>query len=240
MAGFGLSPLSADCYPSRGDFTRDEQALVRPISTLEDIAAGLDALCRLDQRLEAVRATAGDVPLRRTDPGFASLVSIVVAQQVSRASADAILARLSRLADPLSPEMLLAADDSLFREAGLSRPKQRTLLALSESVMSGLDLGRVSDLQAEEAIVLLTSVSGIGRWTAEVYLLTAAGHPDVFPARDVALQSAVGHALGIAPRPGEKRLSEIAESWSPHRGVASRLFWAYYRQIRGREGAPPS
>ncbi|MEQ1945092.1 DNA-3-methyladenine glycosylase [Mesorhizobium sp. VNQ89] len=213
---------------------------MRPISTLKDIAAGLDALCRLDPRLEVVRAGAGDVPLRRIDPGFASLVSIVVAQQVSRASAGAILARLSRLADPLSPEMLLSADDSLFGEAGLSRPKQRSLLALSEAVMNGLDLGRVCDLQAEEAIALLTSVSGIGRWTAEVYLLTAAGHPDVFPARDVALQSAVGHALGIAPRPGEKQLIEIAESWSPHRGVASRLFWAYYRQIRGREGAPPS
>lgn len=213
---------------------------MRPISTLEDIAAGLDALCRLDPRLEAVRAAAGDVPLRRIDPGFASLVSIVVAQQVSRASADAILARLSRLAAPLSPQTLLAAEEVLFREAGLSRPKQRTLLALSESVVRGLDLAHVCDLDAEEAIALLTSVSGIGRWTAEVYLLTAAGHPDVFPARDVALQSAVGHALGIAPRPDEKRLIQIAESWSPHRGVASRLFWAYYSQIRGWEGAPPS
>ena len=86
----------------------------------------------------------------------------------------------------------------------------------------------------------MTTVAGIGRWTAEVYLLSAAGHPDIFPARDVALQTAVGHALGIDPRPGEKRLIEIAESWAPHRGVASRLFWAYYRHIRGREGAPPS
>ncbi len=213
---------------------------LRPISTLEDIAAGLDALCRLDPRLEVVRAAAGDVPLRRIDPGFASLVSIVVSQQVSRASADAILARLSGLANPLLPQTLLDAGDSLFRDAGLSRPKQKTLLALSEAVSGGLDLSGVCDLQAEEAIALLTSVSGIGRWTAEVYLLSAAGHADVFPARDVALQSAVGHALGIEPRPGEKKLIEIAESWSPHRGVASRLFWAYYRQIRGREGAPPS
>lgn len=210
------------------------------ISTLEDVAAALDALCAIDPRLEAVRAAAGEVPLRRSEPGFASLVSIVVAQQVSRASADAILRRLAKLADPLAPETLLAAGDGLFREAGLSRPKQRTLLSISQAVRDGLDLARLCDLDAETATGALTNISGIGRWTAEVYLLSAAGHPDVFPARDVALQSAVGHALGIDPRPGEKALVAIAESWAPYRGVASRLFWAYYRQIKGREGAPPS
>jgi DNA-3-methyladenine glycosylase II len=83
-------------------------------------------------------------------------------------------------------------------------------------------------------------VPGIGPWTAEVYLLFAAGHPDIFPARDVALQSAVGHALGIEPRPPEKTLIALAESWSPWRGVASRLFWSYYRETRGRDAAPPS
>ena len=82
------------------------------------------------------------------------------------------------------------------------------------------------------------SFHGIGPWTAEVYLLFAAGHPDVFPSRDVALQSAVGAALGIDPRPGDRALALIAESWSPWRGVAARLFWAYYRQMRGRDAAP--
>jgi DNA-3-methyladenine glycosylase II len=210
------------------------------ISTLDDITTGLDALCAADPRLERVRIAAGDVPLRRTEPGFASLVSIVVSQQVSRASADAIFGRLIKLADPLTPEVLLAAGDGLFREAGLSRPKQRAVLAVSEAVLDGLDLAGLCELDAEAAIGAMTRVSGIGLWTAEVYLLSAAGHPDVFPARDVALQTAVGHALGIDPRPGEKALIKIAESWSPHRGVASRLFWAYYREIKGREGAPPS
>jgi len=210
------------------------------ISTLDDITAGLDALCAADSRLERVRAAAGAVPLRRTEPGFASLVSIVVSQQVSRASADAIFGRLTKLADPLTPEVLLAAGDGLFREAGLSRPKQRAVLAVSKAVRDGLDLAGLCDLDAEAAIGAMTRVSGIGLWTAEVYLLSAAGHPDVFPARDVALQTAVGHAFGIDPRPGEKALIKIAESWSPHRGVASRLFWAYYREIKGREGAPPS
>jgi DNA-3-methyladenine glycosylase II len=202
------------------------------ISTLDDITAGLDALCAAD--------SAGSVPLRRSEPGFTSLISIVVSQQVSRASADAIFGRLVRLVDPLTPEALLAAGDGLFREAGLSRPKQRAVLAVSQAVLDGLDLAALCDLDAAAAIGAMTRVPGIGLWTAEVYLLSAAGHPDVFPARDVALQSAVGHALGIDPRPDEKALIKIAESWSPYRGVASRLFWAYYRQIKGREGAPPS
>ena len=210
------------------------------ISTPDDIAAGLDALCVIDPRLDKVRAAAGEVPLRRSEPGFRSLISIVISQQVSRASADAIFGRLERLADPLTAETLLAAGDSLFREAGLSRPKQRAVLAVSEAVLDGLDLSKLCDLDAEQAIGAMTAVSGIGPWTAQVYLLFAAGHPDIFPAGDVALQSAVGHALGIDPRPGEKALIGIAESWTPHRGVASRLFWAYYREITGREGAPPS
>ncbi len=210
------------------------------ISTPADIEAGLDALCRSDPRLRSVRAVAGDVPLRRSQPGFASLVSIIVSQQVSRASAQAIFARLAGLAVPLAPDVLLVADDRLFREAGLSGPKQRALLSASRAVLDGLDLVRLCDLDADDAIARLTAVAGIGRWTAEVYLLSAAGHPDIFPARDVALQAAVGHALGLDPRPGEKQLGRIAESWQPLRGVASRLFWSYYRQIRGREGAPPS
>ena len=96
---------------------------------------------------------------------------------------------------------------TLFRQAGLSRPKQRALLSVSQAVLDGLDLQGLCDLDGEEAIGVMCSVAGIGRWTAEVYLLFAAGHPDVFPARDVALQSAVGHALGIDPRPGEKQLA---------------------------------
>ncbi|MEW9834168.1 DNA-3-methyladenine glycosylase [Mesorhizobium sp. ZMM04-4] len=210
------------------------------IDHIDDVVAALDRLCAADPRLEKVRALAGDVPLRRAEPGFASLVSIVVAQQVSRASADAIFGRLASLVDPLTPHALAAADDTVFRAAGLSRPKVRTLRAASEAVLGGLDLVRLCDLDAEQAIAALTSVSGIGRWTAEVYLLSAAGHPDVFPARDVALQTAVGRALGIDPRPAEDALRRIAETWAPHRGVASRLFWAYYRHIRDREGAPPS
>jgi DNA-3-methyladenine glycosylase II len=210
------------------------------IASLDDIAQGLDALCLLDPRLEKVRGMAGEVPLRLSEPGFRSLASIVVSQQVSRASADAIFGRLTKLVDPLTPHAVLAADEQIFREAGLSRPKQRGLIAVARAVVDGLDLDHLCLLDAAEAITAMTAVPGIGAWTAEVYLLFAAGHPDVFPARDVALQSAVGHALGIDPRPPEKTLIRLAESWSPWRGVASRLFWAYYRELKGRDAAPPA
>jgi DNA-3-methyladenine glycosylase II len=211
---------------------------MKRISGIEDVAAGLDALCIVDPRLGAVRDLAGEVPLRLTEPGFASLTSIIVSQQVSRASADAIMGRLVGLMDPITPQAVIAADDPLFRAAGFSRPKQRALIAAAEAVVGGLDLVGLCELPAEDAILRLTAVPGIGRWTAEIYLLFAAGHPDVFPARDLALQVSVGHALGMKERPGERIMTAIAESWTPWRGVASRLFWAYYRHLKGREAAP--
>jgi DNA-3-methyladenine glycosylase II len=217
-----------------------EQANMQRIANLDDVARGLDALCLIDPRLEKVRGMAGEVPLRLSEPGFRSLASIIVSQQVSRASADAIFGRLTKLVDPLTPQAILAADEAMFREAGLSRPKQRGLIAIAQAVVDGLDLNHLCRLDAGEAIAAMTAVPGIGPWTAEVYLLFAAGHPDVFPARDVALQTAIGHALGIEPRPPEKTLIALAESWSPWRGVASRLFWAYYRELKGRDAAPPA
>jgi DNA-3-methyladenine glycosylase II len=212
---------------------------MRRIETIADIEEELAALSALDPRLVTVRETAGDVPLRRTTPGFASLVSIIVSQQVSVGSAAAILGRLEALCDPLTPQAIAAAPDDLFRAAGLSRPKQKTLRAAAGAVLAQvLDLEALCRMEADEAIARLTAVHGIGPWTAEIYLLFAAGHPDIFPARDVALQSAVGHAFGIAPRPVAAGLSAMAESWAPHRGTAARLFWAYYRTMKGREGVP--
>ncbi len=211
---------------------------MRRIRSIDDISDGLDELCVIDPRLVDVRAAAGEVPLRLTEPGFESLASIIVSQQVSRASADAIFGRLKRLVDPLTPQGLLSAGEGMFREAGLSRPKQKTLLAIARAVADGLDLHHLCSLEAGDAVGLMTSISGIGPWTAECYLLFSAGHPDVFPARDVALQAAVGHAFGLESRPGEKALIALAESWTPWRGVASRLFWAYYREWKGREAAP--
>lgn len=213
---------------------------MRRIESHEHIAEGIEALKRLDPRLGAVAAVAGEVPLRLSRPGFASLAGIVLGQQVSRASADAMAARLARLVDPLDAAGVLAGGEAALRAAGLSRAKQATLLAVAHAVVhEGLDLDRLVDQDAAVAMARLTALRGIGPWTAEVYLLFCTGHPDIFPARDVALQSAVGHALAIAPRPGERDLGRLAESWAPWRGVAARLFWAYYRRMHGRDAAPP-
>lgn len=212
---------------------------MKRIETGEDILEGLAQLVRIDPRLKPVVEQAGDLPLRLSPPGLASLVSIIVSQQVSRASADAILGRLTHLVDPLDAAGILRAGENAFREAGLSRPKQKTLLAIARAVaVDGLDLDHLAACDPDEAMARLTALHGVGPWTAEVYLLFAAGHPDIFPAHDVALQSAVGEAFAIAPRPGAKTLYAMAESWSPWRGVAARLFWAYYGSMRGREAAP--
>ena len=212
---------------------------MRKIAGPDDIAEGLAALAVLDPRLAAVIEHAGDVPLRLDRPGFASLVSIVVSQQVSRASADAILGRLVSLVAPLEASGVLSGGIDVLRSAGLSRPKQKTVLALAGAVEGGeIDLDHMTRIGADEAMARLTSLHGIGPWTAEVYLLFCAGHPDIFPAHDVALQSAVGRAFGIEPRPSAKALYAMAESWTPWRGVAARLFWSYYRQMRGRDALP--
>ncbi len=181
------------------------------------------------------------MPLRLSPPGLESLVAIIVGQQVSRTSADAILGRLTRLVGPMTAQALLEAGEARFVEAGLSRAKQRTMLALGRAVADGsLDLAGLQSCAPDDAMRQLTAVAGIGPWTAECYLMFAAGHRDIFPAGDVALRAAVGEGLGLAARPGLKEVAALAESWSPWRSVAARLFWAYYARRRGRDAVPPS
>ncbi|WP_274427304.1 DNA-3-methyladenine glycosylase family protein [Chelativorans sp. YIM 93263] len=209
------------------------------IETVEDIGRGLDVLVACDARLAAVRRLAGDVPLRRRPPGLQTLASIIVAQQVSRASAEAIFGRLCKLAVPFTAQQLLELGEEGMVQAGLSRAKQRALTALSMAIVDGkLELAELCDVPAEQAIADLVAVPGIGPWTAQVYLLTAAGHPDIFPAGDVALQTAARHALALDVRPNAKVLAHLAESWRPWRSVAARLLWAYYREMKGAEAAP--
>jgi DNA-3-methyladenine glycosylase II len=208
------------------------------INSLDDIARGLRALQISDPRLLQAMNIAGDVPLRRHPAGFESLCNIIVSQQISKASADAIFGRLKAAVDPFAPETLLALGETPLVTAGLSRPKQKTFFAIAEACSNGLDLEAMCQLPADEAIAKMTVLPGIGPWTAEVYLLFCAGHPDVFPSADIALQNAVRHAFGLEDRPGAKALSAIAEAWSPWRGVAARLFWAYYANMKGREGVP--
>ncbi|MEZ5871245.1 MAG: DNA-3-methyladenine glycosylase [Nitratireductor sp.] len=213
---------------------------MRIIQNEEDIAEGLAALAKADHRLVPVIEMSGKIPLRLARPDFAGLASIIVSQQVSKASAEAIFGRLSRLVVPLDAKTILACGEETFREAGLSRPKQRTLLAVAQAVECGeLHFGRLCDCSADEALATMTRVKGIGPWTGEIYLLFCAGHPDIFPAGDLALQEAVRVSHGLDERPGDKELRRIAEQWSPWRGVAARLLWAYYAALKGGRDVIP-
>jgi DNA-3-methyladenine glycosylase II len=209
--------------------------LQRRIEAETDVAEALAALIVADPRLQPVLDQAGPVPLRRRSGGFAGLAHVVTGQQISTFAADAIWRRFSTALDPLTPEALLAASEETLRAIGLSRPKIRTLTAVAIACRDGFDLEALHDLPPDDAIGALTALKGIGRWTAESYLLFCVGHPDVFPAGDLALQSAVQHGLRLRTKPDEKRLRALAEQWAPWRGAAARLFWAYYRARR--EGA---
>ncbi|MBV7519116.1 MULTISPECIES: DNA-3-methyladenine glycosylase family protein [Ensifer] len=212
---------------------------MRIIRTHEDIEAGLSGLVMLDARLEYVVARAGPVPLRRTNPGYRGLASIIVSQMVSKASAAAIWRRMEERLGEVTASGVISLSDEDCRVIGLSRAKADALRRVADVVVGGeIDLDAICDAEATEAIRDLTAIKGVGRWTAEVYLLFCAGHPDVFPSGDVALQNAIGHGLGLELRPTAREIDSLAASWSPWRSVAARLFWAYYAQEMRRDAVP--
>lgn len=222
---------------------------LRRIETDADVAEGLTALLGLDPRLVPIAAAAGPLPLRRDAAGFRGLARIVVAQQVSTASAAAIWRRLEA-AGGGEAAGFLALDEAGRIAAGLSRAKVRTLQAAAEAVVAGrLDLtalgtAGIAAPQTAAMIAVLTALPGIGPWTRDAFLMFCAGHPDVFPVGDVALRTAVAAGLGIGgglpPRRAMETVATEALRWQPWRSVAARLFWAYYRTLRaGRMALPP-
>jgi len=210
------------------------------ISGQTEINAGIAYLCRCDHKFGKMKKIAGNVPLRLGKPNFAGLASIIVSQQVSKASADAIFGRLCQIIDPLEAQDFLNAGETVWKAAGLSRPKQRALCAISEAVLGGaLDLAGLCQLPPDKAMAHMVSFKGVGPWTAEIYLLFCAGHADIFPAGDLALQEAVRLGYSLTERPNEKQLRQMAKAWSPWRGVAARLLWQYCRVVRdGKDGLP--
>ena len=193
------------------------------ISSLEDIER---AVVQLDiPEFHAIHKTCSPVSLRRKPPGFASLLQAIVGQQVSVASAVAIWERIQ--AAGLSCEIALAqASEAQLAGLGLSRPKIRYAKALA---LSGLDYERLAVLPDAEVVSRLTAITGIGRWTAEVYALQALGRADVFPHGDLALQEAARQVFHLPARPSETEMRVLAENWVPFRAVAARLLWAYYK-----------
>jgi len=181
-------------------------------------------------------AAGGRPPLRRREPGFAGLAAIIVSQQVSVASAAAIFGRLQARVVPLEAAGIAGATEDDLRACGLSSAKIRALRAVAQAVASGLELERLGDLDARDAHKALVAVKGVGPWTADIFLLFCLGHPDAFPAGDLALQEAAKLALNLKRRPDAARLERIAERWRPLRGVAARMLWAYYRVVKARSG----
>nr|WP_277352196.1 hypothetical protein [Knoellia sp. DB2414S] len=174
------------------------------------------------------------------DPGFASLVLFILEQQVSLASAAAAYRKVLARIGTMSPRALLAATPEELRADGVSRQKDRYLRALAEAVESGsLDLEALAGMPDDEVRARLTSLPGIGRWTADVYLLACLGRPDLWPVGDRALQVAVAEALGLEEVPDQARLEELGERWRPHRSTAARLLWHGYLSRRGRVETPP-
>jgi DNA-3-methyladenine glycosylase II len=216
---------------------RSTSRRLRIIHDEDVLTEGLKALPRLDKRWRAVIKGCDRPPLRRREGGFPGLCAIIVSQQLSVASANAIWAKFVARISPLTPQVMLAATDEDLRLSGLSRPKQRSLRALAAALVEGsLVLDALHAATPEEVHAALTAVSGIGPWTADIYLMSCIGHTDAFAAGDLALQEAARHAFGLERRPSAKELVALAEAWRPWRGVAARVLWSYYRAVKQREG----
>ncbi len=204
----------------------------RIIETPDCVAEGVVFLVDLDPRFQRAFELTGQPPLRRRPDGFAALLDAIVSQQVSVAAADAIWGRL-KAAGLTGPRKIRWASDDELRACGLSRQKIRYARELSASGIRFPDLRTAS---TEEVIEKLVQVPGIGRWTAEIYAMFSLGRADVFAPGDLALQEAARLLFELDARPNERLLRQMAEAWSPWRGVAARLLWAYYHVAKEREG----
>lgn len=199
------------------------------VRTVKSLHASLDALAEREAAFAKVIESYGRPEPRKSEPGVETLLRTIVGQQVSVAAARSMWNKLAaKFGQPVELKALLAASDEEMREAGMSRQKAGYLRSLAGLVLSGeLDLAQLPD-DDEEAINELTKIKGIGRWSAEIYLLFAEGRHDVWPAGDLAVQIEIGKLLGLEGKPTEKQLRELAEAWRPHRGAAAVLAWHSY------------
>ena len=197
--------------------------------TAEQLKTCLDAVARIEPAMAAAIARAGYPPPRIRDRGYGTLLRTIVGQQVSVAAAQSIWAKLEAgLGNLDDPATLTAVSIDELRLFGLSRQKAGYAHSLAEAVSSGrVDLSALP-ADDEEAIALLSSIKGIGRWSAEIYLLFAEGRPDIWPAGDLAVQEGVKRLLGLEERPAEKATRSLAEPWSPQRGAMAIFTWHFY------------
>ncbi len=208
------------------------KAIGRIIRTPDCVAEGAGYLAKIEPKFAAALTATGPLPLRLRKDGFEALLSAIVSQQVSVAAADAIWRRL-KAARLTGPRKIMWASDEDLRACGLSRQKIRYARELSTSGIRYQDL---REAPTEDVIATLVAVPGIGRWTAEIYAMFSLGRADVFAPGDLALQESARILFDLDARPTEKQIRLMAEDWTPWRGVAARLLWAYYHVAKNREG----
>jgi len=197
--------------------------------------AAIDALVVADPRLARIEAAAGPLPWRVRPEGFPGLLQIVMGQQISNAAALAIWLRLAALPGALDSAGFLTLEDAALRGAGLSRPKVSHARSLASAFVDGrLSSAALAAAPDADALAAITTVRGLGPWTAEVYLLFALQRVDVFPAGDIAVAGAAADILGLPTRPDPKLLRTLAEVWRPNRALAARLLWHHWRGLTGR------
>ncbi|WP_299875026.1 DNA-3-methyladenine glycosylase 2 family protein [uncultured Sulfitobacter sp.] len=197
-----------------------------------DVAEGAAWLVQAEPRFQTVLDVVNPLPLRLKPPGFATLIDIIISQQVSLASAAAIRARMEA-AGLMQQDAVRLASDADLQGAGLSRPKVRYVRAVADAALAYETMIGLSD---DDLTLTLTAIKGIGPWTAQIYGMFAMGRADMFAPGDLALQEAAKVLFDLDARPDAKTLAHMAQDWSPWRSVAARALFAYYRVIKNRDG----
>ena len=204
----------------------------RIITSQECISEGLAALAKLEPKFKQIIKTIEEIPLRRTSEGFDRLLSTIISQQLSVAAADAIWNKLE-LAGLNKIQKIKKASDQELRDVGLSKQKIKYVRSLANA---NINYRSLRTMPTSQVVNELTQVSGIGNWTAEIYVMFSLGRADVFAPGDLALQEATRILFNLPERPSEKDLRSMAKDWSPWQAVAARLLWSYYNQQKKREG----
>lgn len=193
----------------------------------EKLAAATAALAARDPHLGSIYRVHGVPPMWGRRPGFATLVRIVLEQQVSLVSARSMFARLNANIQPFSPEAFITAGEARLRSLGVTRQKSHYCVQVAHAFTNG-NLRNIGTMSDEEAHSTLLQIKGVGPWTANIYLLMALKRPDIWPDGDVALASAVGKIRQLKARPSFIELAKIAQDWRPYRSVAARMLWQFY------------
>ena len=211
---------------------------MRTVECEADIQAAVTSLVTLEPRFAAVIAAHGHPPLRRMNTGLEGLLRIVTDQLISLQAGAAIWRRIEAELAPFEPTAIARKREASLMRLGLSGAKARSFKAVAAAVAGGrLNFEALANLSDTDVLTALTALKGIGPWTADIYLLSAMGRADAWPASDLALQAAAQNLFGLDTRPNHKQLVQMAEHWRPWRSVAARLLWSHYRGLKGMSQA---